>query len=1274
MHLQPIQTISIQDQLKHPGYHWPRTLIFEKVKLPVPDKENSQLMLLDEQGDTVPVQLINTVQDEDTIFAEAAFITDMPYRGEKHFDFHWEKHSDMPELGLSVADNADDIHIVTDQFTLIVNRSPQQNEDACKIFTIIHRESGITAETVLYTGKVLSECKASVLEQGQVFADVLITLEFEGKGCYSLRLRVVDTMDFLEMTEEMEGFAQDDETSLKLKWKQFAPDYRHCQYRDWEKIDEYMGTDSYIPFSILPFDSWISWWTTKAASFMDTHSGYSTGVFVKNADIWHNQRYALWRSPQSLAPRFQYVDDKILLFEYPVVSGCRSTAIAVYPNSCEGNVNLHAKLAADGLYGMRAEAPSACTHLQKEWFWQEFISFNKVKNWILRWDEQQSEYPRFFPEESIPEQGASVWYLGNCKRPFTPKQVEKVVYELSNSMNQLIITGAVSNREFFDWVIMFDMAIPKMTAKQFSDLKACFAFMAYALSDENYMPIGHMLAGHPNFLVDGHSASGLAAALFPTHPDAVQWKEHFERAMALNLKYHTRPSVEQWGSKGGRWTENLGCYVFAAFNPMIKAQALLNRSYGEHVLLYPNFRLVAQCLLDSLSAPVEGERTFSPMGAHSGQVCDPQIPSYIMSILADQLFCYDPLLAEYWRHVSNPNNREMEERAVGTYLYRYLAGKTYSDTIGTRPPLKSEKYTGLGYVLRSHVHEPDELSVHLLQIDDGPNYRWGRAAQGGCGNIWYYARGKRYSAQRPEDVGDWNKGDTQSCSNFGVLIGHEYKSVGRNELKEPLYDFGFAQYAQINASDEISPFYRSRSVILSGNDYLIVYDAVGDKQVHGRFSWFNKQGEPFPNIVQLKPGCGFVENNGGIPVDEPARVPDDCYTGRYYDGDGDFLTVVSHYGMNCDRMMYAAATDYGAKLELQGRTDLIFRSNAKIHYQDTACGFTGYAGIIRIYGDALAQAALFKGTSIKALGVEITIQGGASLPSAGLSFTIDQNNLRGIIQCQEDITLTLGCEFDSSSHRLFLNGMQTDVQCMDKRIGSVKVPKGKFTWEYTTRLPVPMKPVIEKTVISSGCVELWWSKSIGAEQYVIEKSEDCGENWDYVAETEQTSYSMEGLQNGTKFHIRVAGLNRDGQGSFCHDYPIYVSDQPPMKPDGLRVWKQRDNFAISWGRQLGVQEYRLYRRVRGEMDFQVLFIGENAAYTDCSGLSGLVYEYMVTAVNGNGESEKSNIRDNSLNGLAYWDPEPEIKFRRYIPSHEYGYRGFDHWESYAQGEAEPYPE
>src|SRR5271154_2051226 len=73
---------------------------------------------------------------------------------------------------------------------------------------------------------------------------------------------------------------------------------------------------------------------------------------------------------------------------------------------------------------------------------------------------------------------------------------------------------------------------------------------------------------------------------------------------------------------------------------------------------------------------------------------------------------------------------------------------------GTEPLLRTCKYTGQGVILRAGVDTPDELSIHLDQIDAGPNYRWGDMGQGSCGSLFFYAAGQVWTGTERENTGD----------------------------------------------------------------------------------------------------------------------------------------------------------------------------------------------------------------------------------------------------------------------------------------------------------------------------------------------------------------------------------------------------------------------------------------------------------------------------------------------------------------------------------------
>ena len=150
------------------------------------------------------------------------------------------------------------------------------------------------------------------------------------------------------------------------------------------------------------------------------------------------------------------------------------------------------------------------------------------------------------------------------------------------------------------------------------------------------------------------------------------------------------------------------------------------------------------------------------------------------------------------------------------------------------------------------------------------------------------------------------------------------------------------------------------------------------------------------------------------------------------------------------------------------------------------------------------------------------------------------------------------------------------------------------------------------------------------------------------------------MTNGEKLHIRVRGENDDNQGEYSIDYPVYISENVPPAPQGLKAWRCQASYKIIWGSCLGVEKYRLYKKIKGSEGLEIIFEGYENEFIDTqSDRDGRIYEYFVTAVNGNGESAKSAVRNTAPEGLAFWDPRPSEEFRRYTKSHEYGYNGFD---------------
>ena len=162
----------------------------------------------------------------------------------------------------------------------------------------------------------------------------------------------------------------------------------------------------------------------------------------------------------------------------------------------------------------------------------------------------------------------------------------------------------------------------------------------------------------------------MTAFLFPEHPMASEWADEFEKYLDLNTRYHTRPPVETWEAKGGRWTENLGTYVWAFLRPVVRTEFALRTFYdGKNRLANPRIAQLGDWAVNSLSAPFDGEdievyrdskgvipkhywgtvtkdrapaRLNPPQGAHSARRMPPRAVWYIGNSLRN----YQPLLAE----------------------------------------------------------------------------------------------------------------------------------------------------------------------------------------------------------------------------------------------------------------------------------------------------------------------------------------------------------------------------------------------------------------------------------------------------------------------------------------------------------------------------------------------------------------------------------------------------------------------------------------------------
>ncbi len=1050
----------------------------------------------------------------------------------------------------------------------------------------------------------------SLIDNGSVFANVKIECQLCNDEKYILTLGIVKDLEYVTLTEDI----LTKNKIMNISWSGFMPTHRKTKGNGFQSCNKYLANEfcdenGYVQHKMVPHDQTHGNEDTTFCSFYNDER--CVGAFVADASLWNDGTYTVDGNSHLNAVSFKcnYNHDGCeMVFEYPLNTGTRMTALALYRKRKDEELKLSSYINEMQFYG----------------YW---LPLDKVKDWVLDWeDENNKEAPFFFNRKDYDD--SKKYTFHNFNKIGVPDAEETVeIIEADNCIKLPWTIGPVSTRTYYAWMAAVDMNYKKFTSQQMKKIKKIASFAAYYCSQENVMPTIHTLAGHPNFLIDFIGVVGMCSAMFPEHPMAKKWKDYYEKCVALFLKFHIRPDVKEWHSQGGRATENTGVYAYACLTHLLSVSLMIKKRYNDSPVLYENLEKLAYWLLNTLSAPVDGKRTVIPSGAHAGaRIYCPYYPIYILRVLGDELKNYNPMLSQYILNVCSSDDIYT---LPTDNVFGFMA-KLNSDN-GTLPDLHSEKFTGYGYVLRSHVNTENEMSVTMQQIDDGPNYRWGIMSEGGCGSLFYYANNTMYSGNGTEDIGDDTRRDDEVGCNFSVLDNNQYKSLGRNELINPLIDFGCVQYARMDAGTYSNKKYKYRSVMMVDNRYIVIYDAVKHLNTQGCFNWFNYEDRPLPFIHQLKPGVeGKNVTVSKFTVDmksanNRSTMPD--LKGVRYDGKGDFLTIVSH-----NENILPNNTYYGAKITDDSKEEYIFNSDAVVRVKENNIEFYGTVGYVKLEGNK-TYVALIDGYYVAVGGIVIS----KKQKDSAVCVECDGTNYYGqVVNNFGEIEITIPQE----GYTLYQNDDKRNKNTIDIKNGKISFVKD---------VPNPQKVMnVSYTEEKNGC-KIKWDKVSFAEYYEISLSDNGINNWIYEGDTDNSEYVVK-ANNSLKRYVRIRACNNSGKGEWSCVNPLVLIKDIPVQIEGLKIKHLCENkFKIVWGKQLGIEKYNLYRIVKG-CEPVCIYSNEQNSYIDTFDEE---CEYYVTAVNGYGESVPSCRRDNFEDGLAYFDPLPDTVFVRDTVNNEY---------------------
>ena len=156
-------------------------------------------------------------------------------------------------------------------------------------------------------------------------------------------------------------------------------------------------------------------------------------------------------------------------------------------------------------------------------------------------------------------------------------------------------------------------------------------------------------------------------------------------------------------------------------------------------------------------------------------------------------------------------------------------------------------------------------------------------------------------------------------------------------------------------------------------------------------------------------------------------------------------------------------------------------------------------------------------------------------------------------------------------------------------------------------------------------VSLSWTASTGATSYNVKRATATGGPYSVVASgVTGTTYTNTGLTNGTTYFYVASAMNAAGESPNSNEASATPTG-PPAAPTGLTATAGNAQVSLSWMASTGATSYTVKRGTATGGPYTVVTSGVTATtYTNTGLTNGATYFYVVSAVNGAGESPSSN--------------------------------------------------
>lgn len=155
-------------------------------------------------------------------------------------------------------------------------------------------------------------------------------------------------------------------------------------------------------------------------------------------------------------------------------------------------------------------------------------------------------------------------------------------------------------------------------------------------------------------------------------------------------------------------------------------------------------------------------------------------------------------------------------------------------------------------------------------------------------------------------------------------------------------------------------------------------------------------------------------------------------------------------------------------------------------------------------------------------------------------------------------------------------------------------------------------------------VSLTWNASSGATSYNVERSTTSGGPYTTVSSPATTSYTDATVTNGTTYYYVVSATNSYGTSANSTQVSATPTAPIPPAPTNLTATAGVQEVMLAWTASTGAATYNVKRATASGGPFNTIASPTNTSYTDSGLTAGTTYYYVVTALNGAGESGNSN--------------------------------------------------